>query len=54
MLRCLHEVVIVSTALYIAEAWGMRRVEKRKLNVLEMNCLKRLVGVSSMVQVWNE
>ena len=44
--KCLYERVIVSTALYEAEAWGMRSAERRKVNVLEMKCLRSLVGVS--------
>ena len=43
---CLYEGVIVPTALYGAEAWGMRSCERRKVNVLEMKCLRSLVGVS--------
>ena len=39
-------VIIVPTALYGAEAWGIRNAERRKANVLEMKCLRRLVGVS--------
>ena len=31
----IYEGVIVPTALYEAEAWGMRSVERRKVNVLE-------------------
>ena len=42
--KCLHEGVIVPTALYGAEAWGMRNAERRKVNVLEMKCLRSLVG----------
>ena len=34
--KCLYEGVIVKTALYGAEAWGMRSGERRKVNVLEM------------------
>ena len=30
------EEVIVTTVLYGGEAWGMRRVERRKVNVLEV------------------
>ena len=41
--KCLHEGVIVPTALYRAEAWGMRRTERRKVNVLQMKCLRSLV-----------
>ena len=44
--KCLYEGVIVPTAFYRAEAWGMRSAERRKVNVLEMKCLKRLVVVS--------
>ena len=48
--RCLYEGLIVPTALYGAEAWGMRTTERRKVNVLEMKCLRSLVGVSQMVK----
>ena len=47
-IKCLYEGVIVPTALYGAEAWGMRSAERWKVNVLEMKCLKSLVGVSRM------
>ena len=39
------------TALYGAEPWGMRSTEKRKVNVLEMKCLRSIVGVSRMDRV---
>ena len=32
----------------------MRRAERRKVNVLEMKCLRSLVGVSRMDRVRNE
>ena len=38
--KYLYEGVIVPTALYGAEAWGMRSAERRKVNVLEMKCEK--------------
>ena len=44
--KCLYEGVIEPTALHGAEAWGMRSAERRKVNVLEMKCLRSLVGVS--------
>ena len=50
----LHEGVIVPTALNGAEALGMRSAERRKVNVLEMKCLRSLVGVSRMDRVVNE
>ena len=46
--KCLYEGVTVPTPLYGAEAWGMRSAERRTVNVLEMNCLRSLVGVSRM------
>ena len=48
--KCLYEAVIVPTALYGAEAWVMRR----KVNVLEMKCLRSLFRVSRMDRVRNE
>ena len=41
-------------ALYGADAWGMRIAERRNVNVLEMKCLRSLVGVSRMDRVRNE
>ena len=52
--KCLREGVIVPAALYAAEAWGMRSAKRRKVNVLEMKCLRSLVGVSRMDGVRNE
>ena len=52
--KCLYEGVILPTALYGAEAWGMRSAERKKLNVLEMKCFRSLVGVSRMDRVRNE
>ena len=53
--KCLYEgVIIVLTALYGAEAWGMRSGQRTKVNVLEMKCLRCLVGVSRMDRVRNE
>ena len=52
--KCLYEGVIVPSVLYGAEAWGMRSAERRKVNVLEMMCLRSLVGVLRMDRVRNE
>ena len=49
--NCQHEGVIVPTSLYRAEAWGMRSAERRKVNVLEMKCLRSLIGVSRIDRV---
>ena len=52
--KCLYGGVIVPTALYVAEAWGMRSAERRKVNVLDLKCLRSLVGMSRMDRVRNE
>ena len=52
--KSLYEGVIVPTALYGAESWGMRRAERTKVNILEMKCLRNMVGVSRMARVRNE
>ena len=49
-----YEGVIVPTALYGAEAWGMRSAGRRKVNVLDMKCLRSLVGVLRMDRVRNK
>ena len=41
--KCLYEGVIVPTALYGTDAWGMRSAERRKVNVFETKCLRSLV-----------
>ena len=46
--NCLYELVIVTTALYRAEAFSVRSAERRKVNVLEMKYSRSLVGVSRM------
>ena len=34
--KCLYEGVIIPSAFYGPEAWGIRSAERRKVNVLEM------------------
>ena len=48
--KCPYEGLIVPTALYGVEGWGMGSSERTKVNVLEMKCL---VGVSRMDSVRN-
>ena len=52
--KCLYERLIVPTALYGADAWDMSSAERRKVNVLEMKCLRSLAGVARMGRVNNE
>ena len=44
--KCLNEVIIVPMALCGAKAWGMKSSERRKVNVLDMKCLRNLVRMS--------
>ena len=45
--KCIYEGVI-APMVYGVEAWGMRSAERRKANVLEIKCLRSLVGVIRM------
>ena len=49
--KCLYEAVFVPTALYGAEAWGMRSAERRKVNVLEMKCLRSLSECHEWIEI---
>ena len=53
-IKCLFKRVIVTTALYGTEAWGMRSAVRKKVNAHEMKCFITLVGVSQMDGVRNE
>ena len=46
--------MIVPTALYGAEAWGLRSAESRKVNILQTRYLRSLVGVSRTDRFRNE
>ena len=46
--KCFYEGVNVPTSLYGVVAWCMRSAARRKVNVLEMKCLRSFVGVSLM------
>ena len=52
--KCPYEGIIVPTALYGAKAFLLRSAERRKANVLEIKCLRSLVGVSRMDRFRNE
>ena len=52
--KCLYEGVIVPIALYGTEAWGMRSAARRKVNLLEIKCLRSRWGVSQIDRARNE
>ena len=45
----LYERIVVPTVMYGSETWGMRREERNKLDVSEMQCLRNMCGVTR----WN-
>ena len=47
-------VIIVPTALYRADTWGMKSAERRKVNFIQMKCSRSLVRVLPMDKVMNE
>ena len=51
--KCMYERVVVPTALYGAETWGLRESERKKLNVFEMRCLRSMIGVTRRDRVRN-
>ncbi len=50
----LYEGVVVPMALYGAEPWNMGEAERKRLNVMEMRCLRSMCGVTRMDLVRNE
>ena len=52
--RGLYESVIVPTALYAAETWGMKTADKKRLDVMEMRCLRSMCGVTRWDRLRNE
>ena len=52
--RKLHERLAVHTSLYRAETWSMAVAEKKRLNVMEIRCMRSMCGVMHMNQVISE
>ncbi len=42
------------TALYGAETWNMGAAKRKRLNVMEMRCLRNMCGVTRMYLARNE
>ena len=51
--KVLYEKVVVPTVMYGSESWGMKVIERQKLNVFEMKCLRSMTDVSWLVRVRN-
>ena len=52
--RMKYERIAVPTLLYRAETLGLKAREKRRLNVMEIMCLRRIFGVPIRDRVRNE
>ncbi len=52
--RRLYKGAVVPTVLHEAEAWNMGAAERRRLNVMEMRCLRIMCGITQMDQVRND
>ncbi len=52
--RRLYKGVVIPTALYRAETWNMGELERRRLNVMEMRCLRSMCGVTRRDRVRND
>jgi len=50
----LYESVVLAKVLYGSEVWCMSASERKKLEVFEMKCLRRICGVNRMDRVRNE
>ena len=52
--KVLYEKVVVPTVMYGSESCDMKVIERQKLNVFEMKCLRSMTGVSRLDRVRNE
>ena len=52
--KMLYEGIVVPTAMYGAEVWGLKEAERRKLDVFEMRCLRSMCGLTLWDRVRNE
>ena len=46
--RRMYEEIAVPTALYMAETWSIEVARKKRLNAMEMRCLRSMCGVIHM------
>ena len=49
-----YKSVVVPTALYAADTWGMKADDKKRLDVMEMRCLRSMCGVTRWDRLRNE
>ena len=51
--KTLYESIIVPTVLYGGEAWGLKKAERERLDVMEMKCLRSICGVTRLDRIEN-
>ena len=49
----LYQTLILSILLYGAETWTTKKEDENRLNVFEMSCLRRIIGVSRLDKIRN-
>ena len=49
----MYERRVVATVIYGAEAWWLKEGEKKRLNVFETKCLRKICGVTVMDRIRN-
>ena len=54
MKRILYERIVLPTVLYGAETWDFNFREKRRLDVIEIKCLRNICGVTDRNRIRNE
>jgi hypothetical protein len=52
--RGMNEGIVASTLLYGSEVWATSAAERRRMEVMEMKCMRAMSGVSIMYIVRNE
>ena len=50
----LYDSIVVPTVMYGGESWGLKELERKRLNVMEMKCLRNMCGVTCRDTVRNE
>jgi hypothetical protein len=52
--RGMHEVIVATTLLYSSEVWATGAAERRRMEVMEIECMRAMCGVSIMDRVRNK
>ena len=51
---CMYEVLVLSTLLYNAETWTLRKKQQQRLRVFEMACLWKIEGITRRDRIRNK